>query len=127
VSGPLETNNPEVLRGAALRGQGFILVPMHLVIEELKSGALVAVLTEFLPGQSPIDAFYPNREHLPAKVRTFIDLVAKNFRQIDWDPCLRDDKRCNSSPKQAIQSSESPTAPRAPKSAIRQKREIASY
>jgi hypothetical protein len=98
-----------------------------LVIEELKSGALIAVLTEFLPGQSPIDAFYPNREHLPAKVRTFIDLVAKNFRQIDWDPCLRDDKRCNSSPKQAIQSSESPTAPRAPKSAIRQKREIASY
>jgi DNA-binding transcriptional LysR family regulator len=127
VSGPLETNNPEVLRGAALRDQGFILVPMHLVIEELRSGALVAVLTEFLPGKFPIDAFYPNREHLPAKVRTFIDLVAKNFRQIDWNPCLRDDKRCNSSPKQAIQFTESPAAARAPKSGIRQKREIASY
>jgi DNA-binding transcriptional LysR family regulator len=51
----------------------------------LKSGALVAVLSDFLPKQFSIDALYPHREHLPAKVRTFIDVVAKNFRQTDWD------------------------------------------
>jgi DNA-binding transcriptional LysR family regulator len=52
---------------------------------DLKSGALVAVLSDFLPKQFSIDALYPHREHLPAKVRTFTDIVAKNFRQTDWD------------------------------------------
>jgi hypothetical protein len=42
---------------------------------------------------STIDALYPHREHLPAKVRTFIDVVAKNFRTIDWDACSSDRKR----------------------------------
>jgi DNA-binding transcriptional LysR family regulator len=86
VSGSLETNSPDALRAAAVRGQGFLLAPAPMMVEEFRSGALVPVLTEFLPKQFSIDALYPHREHLPAKVRTFIDLVAKNFRQIDWDP-----------------------------------------
>ncbi len=92
VSGSLETNNVDAIRAAALNGQGFIYVPTHLVLEELRSGALVSVLREFRGREVSVDALYPNREHLPAKVRTFIDLVAKNFRQIDWDPCARDGK-----------------------------------
>ncbi len=92
VSGSLETNNVDAIRAAALNGQGFIYAPTHLVLEELMSGALVSVLREFRGREVSVDALYPNREHLPAKVRTFIDLVAKNFRQIDWDPCGRDGK-----------------------------------
>jgi len=62
------------------------------MLANLKSGALVPVLSDFLPAQFSIDALYPHREHLPAKVRAFIDVVAKNFREIDWDPCSRDSK-----------------------------------
>jgi DNA-binding transcriptional LysR family regulator len=105
VSGPLETNNPEALRASALRDQGFILVPGHLVIQELKSGALVPVLNEFLPQQYSIDALYPHRQHLPAKVRAFIDVVTRIFRRIDWDPCAP--KRI----KQAILSEQPPATP----------------
>jgi hypothetical protein len=47
-------------------------------------GTLVPVLTEFLPEQYSIEALYPHREHLPAKVRSFIDLVAKNLRSATW-------------------------------------------
>jgi hypothetical protein len=54
--------------------------------------ALVPLFSDFLPKQFSIDALYPHREHLPAKVRTFIDVVAKNFREIDWDPCSIDSK-----------------------------------
>jgi len=36
--------------------------------------------------QFSVDALYPHREHLPAKVRTFIELLAKNLHQIDFDP-----------------------------------------
>jgi DNA-binding transcriptional LysR family regulator len=83
-SGTLETNSPITFRAGALHGLGFIITPEPLVINDLKAGNLVAVLSDFLPKQSSIDALYPHREHLPAKVRTFIDTVAKNFRQTDW-------------------------------------------
>ncbi|MGA2288965.1 LysR family transcriptional regulator [Bradyrhizobium sp.] len=55
----------------------------------LRSGALVPILSDFLPKRFSIDAFYPHREHLPAKVRTFIDLLVDDLRQIDWDPCAQ--------------------------------------
>jgi DNA-binding transcriptional LysR family regulator len=84
-SGNLETNSPIAFRAAALHGQGFIITPAPIVIDDLKSGALVAILSDFLPKQFSIDALYPHREHLPAKVRTFIDLLAKNFRRTNWN------------------------------------------
>jgi DNA-binding transcriptional LysR family regulator len=98
-SGNLETNSPIAFRAAALHGQGFIITPAPLVIDDLKSGALVAVLNDFLPKQFSVDALYPHREHLPAKVRTFIDVVAKNFRQTDWG---REGERPGDTIKQAI-------------------------
>ncbi|MGB5181100.1 MAG: substrate binding domain-containing protein, partial [Xanthobacteraceae bacterium] len=91
-SGNLETNSQIAFRAAALHGQGFIITPAPLVIDDLKSGALVAVLSDFLPKQFSIDALYPHREHLPAKVRTFIDVVAKNFRQTDWHAIAHEDE-----------------------------------
>jgi DNA-binding transcriptional LysR family regulator len=85
MSGTLETNSPIALRSAALLGQGLIIAPAPMVLEDLRTGALVPILTEFLLKQYSIDVLYPHREHLPAKVRTFIDLLAKNFHQMDWD------------------------------------------
>jgi DNA-binding transcriptional LysR family regulator len=83
-SGPLETNSPIAFRAAALNGQGFIITPAPLVVDDLNAGTLVAVLNDFLPKQFSVDVLYPHREHLPAKVRTFIDVLAKNFRRADW-------------------------------------------
>jgi DNA-binding transcriptional LysR family regulator len=83
VSGTLETNSFISFREAAVRGQGFILAPAPLVLDDLRTGALVSILSEFLPKQLSVDALYPNRAYLPAKVRSFIDLLAKNLRQID--------------------------------------------
>jgi DNA-binding transcriptional LysR family regulator len=90
VSGNFETNSPIALRAAALGGQGFLLAPLPMMIEELRSGVLMPVLSDFLPKQFSVDALFPHREHMPAKVRTFIDLLVKNFRQIDWDPCAHE-------------------------------------
>lgn len=85
MSGTLETNSAIAFREAAIHGQGIILTPAPLVFDYLRAGTLVPILSEFLPKQFSIDALYPNREHLPAKVRTFIDLLVKNFHQMDWD------------------------------------------
>jgi len=111
VSGALETNNPDALRGAALRGQGLLLAPTPMMVHELRSGALVPVLSEFLPREYPIEALYPNREHLPAKVRTFIDLLVKYFHQIG-DPCTQVGKTPAGSGKHAITTLEQGTAPK---------------
>jgi len=62
-----------------------------------------------LPKQFSIDALYPHREHLPAKVRTFIDLLAKNFRQSDFDACAREGKDSSDSfPEMATSSGPRP-------------------
>lgn len=78
VSGNLETNSAEAMRAAVLLGQGLLLVPSLLVARELNSGALVPLLTEFLPELHALEALYPHRDHLPAKVRSFIDLIVRD-------------------------------------------------
>jgi DNA-binding transcriptional LysR family regulator len=102
MSGNLETNSPIAFRQACLHGQGILITPIPFLIEDLKSGALESVLDEFLPTQFSIDALYPHREHLPAKVRTFIDLLVKNFRQVDWDPGAQTDQASSELVKHAI-------------------------
>lgn len=106
VPGSLETNSRDALRAAALAGQGFLFVPTPMIVDELRSGALEAVLMEFLPREYPIDAFYPHREHLPAKVRTFIDLIAKNFRKIDRGLYAQEGKRPAHHSERAIAATE---------------------
>jgi DNA-binding transcriptional LysR family regulator len=95
VHGSFETNSIHGLRAAVTLGQGLVLAPGFLIAGELKSGALVPLLSEFLSTEYSIDALYPNREHLPTKVRTFIEIVAKDFRQMDWDPCVRKTDQAN--------------------------------
>jgi DNA-binding transcriptional LysR family regulator len=80
LSGDLEANSGEVLRVAAVRGQGLIYVPVSLVASELKSGQLVPILTQFRPVELSINALYPHRRHVSAKVRSFIDLLVNDLR-----------------------------------------------
>jgi DNA-binding transcriptional LysR family regulator len=86
MSGTLETNSPIAFRAACVYGHGIIIAPAPFLLEDLRSGAVVPILNEFLPKQFSVDALYPHREYLPAKVRIFIDLLANNLRQIDLDP-----------------------------------------
>jgi DNA-binding transcriptional LysR family regulator len=114
MSGTLETNSFIAWRAAAVHGQGIIIAPGPLVFDDLRAGALVPILSEFLPQQFSVDALYPNREYLPAKVRALIDLLIKNFRQIDWDPLCGSKEASNNSVIQAISSSKPRTAPKQP-------------
>jgi DNA-binding transcriptional LysR family regulator len=84
ITGNLQANNVESLRRAAVLGQGLIYVPTFLISDELKSGRLVPTLTEFPTIERSIDAIYPHRQHLSAKVRSFIDMAAKHFHDAKW-------------------------------------------
>jgi DNA-binding transcriptional LysR family regulator len=76
ISGNLVTNSGETLRLAALEGVGISLAAGFLVHDDLESGRLIRLLPEYRPVEMSMNAVYPHRHHLSAKVRTFIDLLA---------------------------------------------------
>jgi DNA-binding transcriptional LysR family regulator len=75
VSGNLISNSGDTLRAAALQGVGIFLAPGFLVADDLESGRLVRLLPEYRPVELAMNAVYPHRHHLSAKVRSFIDLL----------------------------------------------------
>jgi DNA-binding transcriptional LysR family regulator len=83
VTGNMEANSVNALKLAAALGQGLILAPDFLVMDEIKSGTLIPVLTDFSCPELPIHAVYPNRQHLSTNVRSFLDLLAKHFRELE--------------------------------------------
>ncbi len=78
VSGNLVTNSGDTLRLAALQGAGIFLAAGFLVHDDLEAGRLVRLLPEYRPVEFAMNAVYPHRHHLSAKVRIFIDMLAKH-------------------------------------------------
>jgi DNA-binding transcriptional LysR family regulator len=81
VSGNMRSNSAVALCSAALQGQGLLLTGSFIVAEHIKSGRLLSLMCDYLSTEYSIDAIYPHRHHLSAKVRTFIDMLAKHFRE----------------------------------------------
>src|ERR1700744_6346975 len=78
ISGNLTTNSGEMLRVAALHDAGISLAPGFLIHDDLEAGRLVLLLPEYRPVEFAMNAIYPHRHHLSAKVRIFIDLLAQH-------------------------------------------------
>lgn len=86
VRGALKVNDDEVAWQAVRAGLGLSLLPTFIVGDDLQSGRLQAVLTEFLPSERNLYALYLPNRHLSAKVRVFIDfLLAKFAPPPYWD------------------------------------------
>jgi DNA-binding transcriptional LysR family regulator len=77
VSGNLITNSGETLRVAVLGGVGIGLAAGFLVHDDLEANRLVRLLPEYRPVEFSMNAVYPHRHQLSAKVRTFIDLLVQ--------------------------------------------------
>ncbi len=79
VAGTIVSNSAEVLRAAALGGVGIASLPTWAICDELRSGALEAVLPGWAPAPSVIHAVYPGNRRMSAKVRAFVDHLARHF------------------------------------------------
>ena len=75
----LRSNNGDVLREAALQHQGIILQPHFLVSDALRARRLVEVLPGWHGGELTVNAVYPHRRHLGAKVRAFVEHLAETL------------------------------------------------
>jgi DNA-binding transcriptional LysR family regulator len=80
------SNNGEVLKDAALAGQGIAMLPTFIVGPDLQQGRLRTVLCDYRPPDTWICALYPRHRHLAAKVRLFVDHVSRRFTDRPyWD------------------------------------------
>jgi DNA-binding transcriptional LysR family regulator len=81
VSGTLICSSPDTMRAAVAAGIGLAMIPPFMIADLLVSGAVVPV--PVMPGyrtqELELNAFYPHRRHLSAKVRAFIDLLVDRF------------------------------------------------
>jgi len=73
--GTLRATSNELLKQAALRGQGVILQPTFNVYQELRAGTLQQVLADYDAGSLGIYLIHPQRRYLATKVRSFIELL----------------------------------------------------
>lgn len=72
VRGRLRCNNIRSVHAAALAGMGIANLPLYLVREDLRAGALVAVLDELVPADRSVYVVYPASRHLPSAVRALV-------------------------------------------------------
>ncbi|MGL9623487.1 LysR family transcriptional regulator [Bradyrhizobium sp. U531] len=75
ISGSFITNSGEALREVALEGAAVCLMAGFLVQDDLESGRLVRLLPDYRTVELSMNAVYPHRHNLSAKVRTFIDML----------------------------------------------------
>jgi len=73
VTGQVRVNSPLAARAAAVAGLGFASLPSYLAEPMVAAGALVPVLTQYVPTGQTLQAVYPHRRHLAGKVRALID------------------------------------------------------
>lgn len=83
VPSRLVANNGDFLSAVAVAGLGLTLQPAFIVAPALREGKLVRVLPEYNWPVLPIYAVFASRQHMSAKVRTFIDFLAEQFGQAD--------------------------------------------
>ncbi|MDB5421461.1 MAG: transcriptional regulator, LysR family [Brevundimonas sp.] len=80
VHGNVEANNGETLGQLALDGVGVTRVGNFSVAYDLAAGRLVPVLEAFNPGDvEQIHAVFVGGANMPARVRVFVDFLARNL------------------------------------------------
>lgn len=80
VSGRINCNSGYALLDAAKRGLGLVQLPEYYFTDELTSGELVEVLSEYRDEKEGIFAIYPHNRHLSPKVRLLIDFLAEKLK-----------------------------------------------
>jgi DNA-binding transcriptional LysR family regulator len=76
VSGPLTATNAAFIHRMALAGHGVIRGPSFAFSADINEGRLIPLLSEWQSRVLTIQAVYPHRSLLSAKVRSFVDFLA---------------------------------------------------
>ncbi|SDR31666.1 transcriptional regulator, LysR family [Paraburkholderia fungorum] len=81
VHGPLRANNGDLIRDAAVAGLGIVRLPDFIVADALRSGQLMPVLEDFLPGATSVYAVYPQHRQSSVTIRAFVEFLRAQLRK----------------------------------------------
>ena len=79
--GPLDCSDGQVLHDWCLGGWGIAWRSTWEVEAEIAAGRLIAVLEDFAAPPNGIYVVFPQRKHLPLRVRLWIDYLKHNYSQ----------------------------------------------
>lgn len=79
VHGALSSNDGDIVQGWALDGLGIVMRSEWDVNRHLASGRLVRVLPHCTLPDADLYAYFPSREHLPARTRQAINFLASKL------------------------------------------------
>lgn len=82
--GPLDCSDGQVLHDWCLAGCGIAWRSTWEVEREVEAGTLVEVLAEYAAPPNGIYAVFPQRKHLPLRVRLWIDFLKHHYAQPDF-------------------------------------------
>ncbi|KLN63475.1 MULTISPECIES: LysR family transcriptional regulator [Vibrio] len=84
INSGLKSNSIDAIIDAAAQGLGISALVKATVEEHLKAGRLVSVLNDYELEPRSVYAVYPHREHLPPKVRVFMEFLKKHCENASW-------------------------------------------
>ena len=79
--GPLDCSDGQVLHDWCLAGYGIAWRSTWEVEAEISAGRLVAVLEDFAAPPNGIYVVFPQRKHMPLRVRLWIDYLKRHYAQ----------------------------------------------
>jgi DNA-binding transcriptional LysR family regulator len=82
--GPLDCSDGQVLHDWCLAGYGIAWRSTWEVESELAAGRLVALLEDFAAPPNGIYAVFPQRKHLPLRVRLWIDFLKHHYSRPEF-------------------------------------------
>ncbi len=87
TNGSYQVNNSEALLEAVIGGLGIGRFPTFITGPHIAAGRLVHLLKDYRMPEQTIYAVFPERRHLPLKVRAIVDYLAQQFggTQPYWD------------------------------------------
>jgi DNA-binding transcriptional LysR family regulator len=83
-SGRLDCSDGQVLHDWCLQGLGIAWRSTWEVESDISAGTLVSLLDEFAAPPNGIYAVFPQRKHLPLRVRLWIDFLKLTYQQADY-------------------------------------------
>lgn len=79
----LSSNDGDIALGWALEGHGIMIRSEWDLKKHVESGRLQIILPEFTLESADLFVYYPSRQNLPARVRTFVEYLVKHFDSMD--------------------------------------------
>ena len=83
-SGPMDCSDGQVLRDWCLAGHGIAWRSTWEVASEISNGTLVPVLDDFAAPPNGIYAVFPQRKHLPLRLRLWIDFLKDHYGRANY-------------------------------------------